>query len=145
MIVGSASRGPVTAALDVPGARVGAGSSFTLTLTISLAPGVRIGSVAGRGAGRPTSVQLGFADGFTPGALSAPQDSVDPLGGERLQGYAGTVAFRVPVSVAPDCLPGAAPLAAKISFEPVSDGRSGTPDEIEVRGEVYVTREEKSS
>jgi hypothetical protein len=129
----------------VPEERVPAGSSFILTLTLSLAPGTRIGSVSPRGAGRPTAVQLGFAEGLEPGPMSAPQDAVDPLGGERLPGYAGTVAFRIPVAVAPDCAPGAAPFAAKISFEPRSGGTAGSPGEIEVRAEIYVTRAETSS
>ena len=145
MIVGSAARGPVTATLEVPDSRVPAGSAFTLPLILEVAPGARVGSVSSRGPGRATSIQIGFADGLTPGAMTGPQDSVDPLGGERLAGYAGTVAFRIPVAVAADCLPGAAPFAAKISFEPRQDGRPGEPLEIEVRGEIYVTRAETSS
>jgi hypothetical protein len=145
VIVGSATRGPVAASLDVPSGRVPAGSSFTLTLTLSLAPGVRIASVSHPGPGRATSIQLGFAEGLTPGEMSAPHDSVDPLGGERLQGYAGMVVFQVPVAVAADCLPGAAPFAAKIAFEPRDAGRTGAPAEIEVHGEIYVTSAETSS
>jgi hypothetical protein len=145
VIVGSASCGPVTASLDVPAEHIPAGSSFTLTLTLSLAPGTRIGSVSSRAAGGPTTIQLGFAEVLVPGAMSAPQDSVDPLGGERLPGYAGTVAFRIPVAVAPDCVPGAAPFAAKISFEPRSRGTAESPGEVEVRAEVYVTSAERSS
>ncbi|HET9252842.1 MAG TPA: hypothetical protein VFP58_12085, partial [Candidatus Eisenbacteria bacterium] len=139
VIVGSATRGPVTASLEVPESRVTPGSAFTLVLTLALAPGVRIGSVTTR-TGRATTVQLGFAEGLTPGAMVAPQDSVDPLGGERVAGYAGTVAFRIPVTVAPDCLPGAAPFAAKIAFEPrAAAGKPAPMEEIEVRAEVYVT------
>jgi len=138
MIVGSVSRGPVTASLDVPEPRVRAGSNFTLTLTLAVAPGVRIGSVSSR-IGRATTIQLGFAEGLQPGSMAAPQDSVDPLGGERVPGYVGTVAFRIPVVVAPDCLPGAAPFAAKIAFEPRAHGKAGQAEEIEVRAEVYVT------
>ena len=138
MIVGSAARGPVTASLEVPDSRVGPGSAFTLTLTLAVAPGVRIASVSSR-IGRATTIQLGFAEGLLPGPMSAPHDSVDPLGGERLAGYAGTVAFRIPVTVASDCLPGAAPFAAKIAFEPRTKGKVGAPEEIEVRAEVYVT------
>lgn len=145
MIVGAASRGPVTASLEVPEARVPAGSDFVVTLTLTLAPGARIGSVASRAPERLTTIQLGFAEGLAPGAMRAPQDSVEPLSGERLQEYAGTVAFRIPVAVAPDCLPGPAPLAAKVSFEPRSEGRTGPREEIEVRGEIYVTRPETSS
>jgi hypothetical protein len=145
VIVGSASGGPVLASLDVPAEHIPAGSSFTLTLTLSLAPGTRIGSVSSRGAGRPTTIQLGFAEGLVPGAKSAPQDSVDPIGGERLAGYAGTVAFRIPVAVAPDCIPGAAPFAAKISFGSRSSGTVESPGEVEVRAEIYVTSAERSS
>lgn len=137
MIVGSATRGPVTASLEVPESRVHAGSGFTLTLTLAIAPGARIGSVSSR-AGRATTIQLGFAEGLLPGPMSAPQDSVDPLGGERLAGYAGTVAFRIPVTVAPDCLPGAAPFAAKVAFEPRLEGKPGPAEEVEVRAEVHV-------
>ena len=145
MIVGSATRGPVAASFEVPSGRVPAGSSFTLTLVLTLAPGVRIGSVSQRGPGRATSIQLGFAEGLVPGELNAPVDSADPLGGERVAGYAGVVAFQVPVAVAADCLPGAAPFAAKVAFEPREDGRAGAPGEIEVHGEIYVTRAETSS
>jgi hypothetical protein len=145
VIVGSASGGPVLASLDVPAEHIPAGSSFTLTLTLSLAPGTRIGSVSSRGAGRPTTIQLGFAEGLVPGAMSAPQDSVDPIGGERLASYAGTVAFRIPVAVAPDCIPGAAPFAAKISFGSRSSGTVESPGEVEVRAEIYVTSAERSS
>jgi hypothetical protein len=145
VIVGSATRGPVSASLDVPSARAPAGSSFVLTLTLSLAPGVRIGSVSDRGPGRATMIQLGFAEGLSPGEMSAPRDSVDPLGGERVQGYAGTVEFVVPVTVTADCVPGAAPFAAKISFEPRASGETAARDEIEVHGEIYVTSAETSS
>lgn len=136
----TATRGAVTVALDVRPRRVPRGAEATLTIGISLAPGWVIGSVVpdSRGAGEATAVHLGVAEGLRPGAMRFPEGSANPLGGERLRTYAGSVAIAVPLAVAPDALLGPAPVAARVLFQAVGEGRVLPPDRIEVSSTLEI-------
>ena len=139
MILARAARGPVTATLEAPARVAVRGRTFELTLQLTIEPGSWIESVrAEGGATRATAVQLGMAEGLAPGDMRFPEGSVDPLGGDRLRGYAGTIAIHVPVAVAPDCLPGPAPIAARVLFQVTREGKTLPPDQLEIHTDVEV-------
>jgi len=100
MILAQTVRPPVTVAIEAPRRRVARGDSLDLMLTLAVDPGYRIESVdAPIGRALATSIQLGLAEGRTPGPMVAPEDSVDPLGGGRVPAYVGRIAIRVPLTV----------------------------------------------
>ena len=139
MILARATRAPVTVAIEAPRRRVARGDRLDVLLTVAVDPGFRIEAVdAPLGGARPTSIQLGVAEGLTPGAMSAPEDSVDPLGGGRVRAYVGTIAIRVPLTVEASCLPGPAPLAARVLFQATGDGGLLSPDQVEVHTELDI-------
>lgn len=143
----SATRGPVTVALSAPSRTIARGSTVELTLLVTIAPGFTIASVKGdpRGTRRATSVQIGAAEGLLPGALRIPEGAVDPLGGERLAEYAGRIAIQIPLSVTEECLPGPAPIAARLLFQATGEGRTTAPDQVEVEAEFDVVPRQESS
>lgn len=134
------TRGPVTVSLEASSRRVPRGGGVDVAIGIALAPGWSIGSVAndGRSPLAPTVVQIGVAEGLHPGALRVPEGSVNPLGGERLSVYAGTVAIALRVAVLPDALPGPAPIAARVRFQATGEGRVLPAEQIEVATEIEV-------
>lgn len=136
-----ATKGPVTVTLGAPSRSVARGATVELTIGISVAPGWMIGSVVAdpRGGTEPTAVQLGVAEGLAPGAMRFPEGSVNPLGGERLRGYAGAVSISVPITVAPDSLLGPAPIAARVSFQASGEGRVLAGDRIEISAAFEVS------
>lgn len=136
----SATRGPVTVVLSAPSRGIARGSTVELTLLVTIAPGWTIASVKGdpTGTRRATSIQLGAAEGLLPGAMRIPEGAVDPLGGERLAEYAGTIAIQIPLSVTEECLPGPAPIAARLLFQATGEGRTLPPDQVEVEAEFDV-------
>jgi DsbC/DsbD-like thiol-disulfide interchange protein len=138
MILARAARPPVTATLELPRRVIVRGETVEATLTLTIEAGFRIESVKGGGAARPTAVQLGLAEGLVPGEMRFPEGSVDPLGGERLRGYVGAVSIRFPVTAAPDCLPGTAPIAARVLFQATDGGKTLVPDQLELRAEIEV-------
>lgn len=143
----TATRGPVTVVLTAPSRRIARGSTSELTLLVTVAPGFTIASVKGdpRGTRRATSLQVGAAEGLLPGAMRLPEGSVDPLGGERLAEYAGTIAIQIPLSVTEECLPGPAPIAARLLFQAAEAGRTLPPDQVEVEAEFDVVPRQESS
>lgn len=139
MILAQTVRPPVTVAIEAPRRRVARGDSLDLMLTLAVDPGYRIESVdAPIGRARATSIQLGLAEGLTPGPMVAPEDSVDPLGGGRVPAYVGRIAIRVPLTVDASCLPGPAPLAARVHFQATGDRGVLPPDQVEVHAELDV-------
>jgi len=139
MILARAARGPVSAVLEAASRVVIRGSAFELTLQLTIEPGCWIQSVrADRDSARATAVELGMAEGLMPGDMRFPEGSVDPLSGDRLRAYTGTIAIRVAVGVASDCLPGPAPIAARILFQATREGKVLEPDHLEIRTEVEV-------
>ena len=143
----SATKGPVTVVLSAPSRRIARGATVELTLSVTVAPGWTIASVKGdpAGARRATSIQLGAAEGLNPGAMRVPEGAVDPLGGERLNAYAGTIAIQIPLSVTEECLPGPAPIAARLLFQAMGEGRTLPPDQVEVEAEFDVVPRQGSS
>lgn len=143
----SATRGPVTVVLAAPSRRVARGATVELTLSVTIAPGWTIASVKGNPTDgrRATSIQLGAAEGLHPGAMRVPEGAVDPLGGERLNAYAGTIAIQIPLSVTEECLPGPAPIAARLLFQATGEGRTLPPDQVEVEAEFDVVPRQDSS
>lgn len=143
----SATKGPVTVVLSAPSRRIARGATVELTLSVTVAPGWTIASVKGdpAGARRATSIQLGAAEGLNPGAMRVPEGAVDPLGGERLNAYAGTIAIQIPLSVTEECLPGPAPIAARLLFQAMGEGRTLPPDQVEVEAEFDVVPGQGSS
>lgn len=142
MILARAARSPVSATLEAPARVVVRGDTFDLTLQLTIEPGCWIESVRARdGTARATAVQLGMAEGLAPGEMRFPETSVDPLGGERLRAYMGTIAIHVAVGVTSDCLPGPAPIAARILFQATRDGKTLPPDQLEIHTEVEVRAE----
>lgn len=142
----SATKGPVTVVLSAPSRRLARGATVELTLSVTVAPGWTIASVKGDPAGvrRATSIQLGAAEGLNPGAMRVPEGAVDPLGGERLNAYAGTIAIQIPLSVTEECLPGPAPIAARLLFQAMGEGRTLPPDQVEVEAEFDVVPRQES-
>jgi hypothetical protein len=139
LILAQIARPPVTVAIEAPRRRVTPGDHLDLTLTLAVDPGYRIESVdAPAGRARATSIQLGLAEGLTPGPMTAPEDSVDPLGGGRVPAYVGRIAIRVPLTVDAGCLPGPAPLAARVHFQATGERGILPPDQIEVHAELDV-------
>ena len=138
MILARAARRPVTATLELPGRAIVRGETVEGTLTLTIDAGFRIESVAGGGTARATAVQLGLAEGLSPGDMRFPEGSVDPLGGDRLRGYAGAVAIRFALTAARDCLPGTAPIAARVLFQATEEGKALDPDQLELHAEIEV-------
>jgi len=139
VILAKAARDPVTATLEAPARTVFRGQTFELTIHLTIEPGCRIEPVRLEGsAAKATAVQLGMAEGLAPGDMRFPEGSVDPLGGDRLRGYAGTIAVQVAVLVAPDCLPGPAPIAARVLFQATREGKTLPPDQLEIHTELDV-------
>lgn len=136
-----AARGPLKVALTAPTLRVSRGTTFELTILVTLEPGWSIASVAGDPLGltRATSLQLGVAEGLTPGPMRLPEGSVNPLGGERIAAYAGSIAIGVPITVERGSLIGPAPIATRVLFQAQREGRVLPPDQIEVAAEVIVS------
>lgn len=140
MILAQTARPPVTVAIESPRRRVTRGDKLDIMLTLAVEPGFRIESVdAPAGRARATSIQLGLAEGLTPGPMVAPEDSVDPLGGGRVPAYVGRISIRVPLTVDASCLPGPAPLAARVLFQATGDRGVLPPDQVEVHAELDVT------
>lgn len=139
MILARNARSPVTVSLEAPRRRVRRGERLDVTLTVRVEPGFRIESVdAPPSSAMATTIQLGLAEGLTPGEMSAPEDSMDPLGGGRVRAYVGTIAIRVPVTVEAGCLPGPAPLAARVLFQATGEQGLLAPDQVEVHAELDV-------
>ena len=139
MILAQTVRPPVTVAIESPRRRVARGDKLDLTLSLAVDPGYRIESVdAPAGRAQATSIQLGLAEGLTPGPMTAPEDSVDPLGGGRVPAYVGRIAIRVPLTVDASCLPGPAPLAARVLFQATGERGLLPPDQIEVHAELDI-------
>jgi hypothetical protein len=139
VILAQTVRPPVTVAIESPRRRVARGDQLDLTLSLAVDPGYRIESVdAPAGRARATSIQLGLAEGLTPGPMTAPEDSVDPLGGGRVPAYVGRIAIRVPLTVDASCLPGPAPLAARVLFQATGERGLLPPDQIEVHAELDI-------
>ncbi len=139
-VLARARRGPLSARLEAARRRVAPGETLEVAIILTVEPGFRVESVvASGGALRPTSVQLGLAQGLTPGAMRFPEGSADPLGGERLAAYVGTVAIGFPVTAALDCLPGPAPIAARVLFQATGPEGLLPPDQLEVGAEIEVS------
>ena len=120
MILAQIARPPVTVAIEAPRRRVTPGDQLDLTLTLAVDPGYRIESVdAPAGRARAPSHQHG-------------------LGGGRGPAYVGRIAIRVPLTVDAGCLPGPAPLAARVHFQATGERGVLPPDQIEVHAELDV-------
>jgi hypothetical protein len=138
-VVATGSRGGVTVTLEAPDRTLARGQALELRLLLSMEADVEIAPVVTRDpVWRPTSIQIGAAEGLTPGELTAPETSVDPLGGDRLSAYAGTVLVRVPVTAAPECLLGPAPIAVRVLYQARREGKLMPPDQLEVHGAVDI-------
>ena len=128
-----AQRGPVAARVLAPRRTLARGGTLEITVALEMEPGWHVQSA------RPTradlvgtSLELGLADGLTPGEMLFPEGSVAPLGGERLSVYAGTVAIRFGLSAAADVPTGHAPAVVRVRFQACDDRRCLAPDVIEI-------------
>lgn len=130
---------PLTVAIRLPRGRIARGETMEIMLTLTIRPGFRVESAKPASArAQATSIQLGVAEGLTPGEMTFPEFSVDPLGGDRVNAYVGTVVIRVPVTARPDCPVGPAPIAARVLFQATGEGGTLPPDQIETSSELEV-------
>ncbi len=128
-----AQRGPIIASADVDKRRIRHGDSFELRLTLEIEPGWHVQSAKPSGKDLvPTSVELGLAEGLTPGEMKFPEGSLSPLGGERLSVYVGRVTIRVPIQSSPDLRAGRVPIVALVRFQPCDDKRCLAPEQVEL-------------
>ncbi len=133
-------RGPVIAAAELSKPRIARGESVELHLTLEIEPGWHIQSA------KPTrtdlvatSIELGLAEGLTPGEMRFPDGSLSPIGGERLSVYAGRVTIRVSIQSDPDLPPGRVPGVARVRFQSCDDTRCLAPEQVELSFAVEVS------
>jgi hypothetical protein len=131
--LGRAQRGPVVATALAPRRTLARGATLEITVTLEMEPGWHVPSA------RPTradlvgtSIELGLADGLSPGEMHFPEGSVAPLGGERLSVYAGTVAIRFGLTAAADAPAGHAPVIVRVRFQACDDRRCLAPEILEL-------------
>jgi hypothetical protein len=133
-------RGPVIASVTAPRSTLARGESLDLTLTLDIEPGWHIQSAKpGRADLVATSVDVGLAEGLTPGELRLPEGSVHPIGGERLSAYMGRVTARVTITAAKDAPAGLAPVVLRVRHQPCDERRCLAPDAIELSLALEVT------
>ncbi len=134
-----AQRGPVIAAAELSKARVIPGESVELRLILETEPGWHIQSARpSRAELVATSVELGLAEGLTPGEMRFPDGSLSPIGGEKLSVYAGRAAIRVTIQADASLRPGRLPGVARIRFQACDDKRCLAPEQVELRFAVEV-------
>ena len=133
-----AQRGPVIVSADGT-RRIRAGESFELRLTLEIEPGWHVQSAnPSRNDRAATSVELGLAEGLTPGEMKFPEGSLAPLGGEKLPVYTGRVTIRVPIQADPSAPRGKTPLVARVRFQSCDDKRCLAPEQVELSFSVEV-------
>src|SRR5438552_4140059 len=133
-----AQRGPVIVSADGT-RRIRAGESFELRLTLEIEPGWHVQSAnPSRNDRAATSVELGLAEGLTPGEMKFPEGSLAPLGGEKLPVYTGRVTIRVPIQADPSAPRGKTPLVARVRFQSCDDKRCLAPEQVELSFSVQV-------
>jgi DsbC/DsbD-like thiol-disulfide interchange protein len=134
-----AQRGPVIISADAGKRRIRPGESFELSLTLEIETGWHVQSAKPSREDRvPTSVELGLAEGLTPGEMRFPDGSMAPLGGESLPVYVGRVTIRVPIQAEPDAPRGKAPIVARVRFQPCDDKHCLAPEQMELSFSVEV-------
>jgi len=85
-----------------------------------------------------TSVELGLADGLTPGEMRFPDGSLSPIGGEKLPVYRGKVTIQVPIQVDAGLETGRLPGVARVRFQACDDKRCLAPEQVELRFAIEV-------
>jgi hypothetical protein len=133
-------RGPVIASVTAPRQTLARGESLDLTLTLDMEPGWHIQSAR---PSRPdlvaTSVDLGLAEGLTPGEMRLPEGSVQPLGGERLSVYTGRATVRFTLTAAKDAPTGVAPVVLRVRHQACDERRCLAPESAELSFVLEVT------
>jgi DsbC/DsbD-like thiol-disulfide interchange protein len=134
-----AQRGPVIATATADKRRIRPGETVELALTLEIDPGWHIQSAKPtRSALIATSVELGVAEGLSPGEMRFPDGSLAPVGGEKLSVYQGKVMVKVAITASRDCTPGRAPVIARIRFQACDDTRCLQPERVEVEFAIEV-------
>ncbi len=132
-----AQRGPVIASAELSKPRIARGESVELRLILEIEPGWHLQSAKPSRADLiATSVELGLAEGLTPGEMRFPDGSLSPIGGERLSVYAGKVTIRVTIQTDAGMAPGRAPGIARLRFQACDDNRCLAPEQVELSFEV---------
>ncbi len=126
-------RGPVIATAVAGHRTLARGESLAITLTLEMEPGWHVQAARrARADLAATSIELGLGDGLTPGAMHFPEGSIAPLGGERIDVYAGTVAIRFALTAAADAPAGLVPAIVRVRFQACDDRRCLAPEVIEL-------------
>ena len=135
-----AQRGPLLGIITAPRRSLARGETLPLTLSLELEPGWHIQSVKPSRADLvATSVEVGVADGLTPGEMRFPEGSVAPLGGERLSVYTGRVTIALPMTADADAVPGRRPVVLRVRHQACDDKRCLAPDVLELSFALDIT------
>jgi uncharacterized protein YyaL (SSP411 family) len=134
-----AQRGPVIATAELSKPRIVPGESVELRLALEAEPGWHLQSAKPSRADLvATSVDLGLAEGLTPGEMRFPDGSLSPMGGERLSVYVGKVTVRVAIQADAGLPPGRLPGVARIRFQACDDKRCLAPEQVELSFAVEI-------